>query len=57
MLRDIECEPLAAACYSQQNAVNLLLCGVIISPFCSWLAASPDRRHQGTRTYLDCLRL
>ena len=44
MLRGIECEPLAAACYSQQNAVNLLPCGVLISPFCSWLAASPDRR-------------
>ena len=26
------------------NAVNVLPCGIVISPWCPWLAASPDRK-------------
>ena len=46
MLRGIECEPLAAACYAElkENGVNLLPCGVVVSPWCPWLGASPDRK-------------
>ena len=46
MQRGIECEPLAAASYVEikNNNVNLYPCGVVVSPFCPWLAASPDRK-------------
>ena len=26
------------------DTINILPCGIVISPWCSWLAASPDRK-------------
>ncbi len=39
-------EPLAAVKYSSQceDTVNVYPCGIIISPYSPWLAASPDRK-------------
>lgn len=46
MKRGVECESTAAQAYSQEmeNRVNLYPCGVIVSPYCPWLAATPDRK-------------
>ena len=46
MKRGIENEPLAASQYAslKNNNVNLYPSGVIVSPYCPWLAASPDRK-------------
>jgi hypothetical protein len=39
-------EPTAAESYTQtmNNAINLYPCGIIVSPWSPWLAASPDRK-------------
>ena len=39
-------EPLAAVAYAgiMNDAINLYPCGLVISPFCYWIAASPDRK-------------
>ncbi|VDI68696.1 Hypothetical predicted protein [Mytilus galloprovincialis] len=46
MKRGIECEVTAAQAYSKvmNDNVNLYPCGVIVNPWCHWLAATPDRK-------------
>ncbi|XP_061190100.1 uncharacterized protein LOC133197943 isoform X2 [Saccostrea echinata] len=46
MKRGIECEDVAAQAYSEKmdNEVNIFPCGVIVNPYCHWLAATPDRK-------------
>ncbi|XP_062578059.1 uncharacterized protein LOC134239948 [Saccostrea cucullata] len=46
MKRGIECEDVAAQAYSEKmdNEVNIFPCGVIVSPYCHWIAATPDRK-------------
>jgi putative phage-type endonuclease len=46
MKRGKACEPLAAASYAviKENSINLYPSGVIVNPYCPWLAASPDRK-------------
>ncbi|XP_048749370.2 uncharacterized protein LOC125661419 [Ostrea edulis] len=46
MKRGIESEGVAAQAYSEKmdNNVNLYPCGVVVSPFSHWLAATPDRK-------------
>ena len=46
MLRGIQMEPVAAQAYAavKDNTVNLYPCGVVVSPWCPWLGASPDRK-------------
>ncbi|XP_048257330.1 uncharacterized protein LOC124136371 [Haliotis rufescens] len=38
------CEPTAAQTYADDTSVNMFRCGVVISPICPWLGASPDRK-------------
>ena len=46
MRQGLALEPVAAKAYAEslQNRVNLYPCGVVISPWSPWLAASPDRK-------------
>ncbi|XP_028517845.1 uncharacterized protein LOC114576043 [Exaiptasia diaphana] len=46
MKHGVLCEPKAAKAYSEvmNNTVNILPCGIVINPWCPWLAASPDRK-------------
>jgi hypothetical protein len=46
MREGLEDEPVAAHCYGQVIRLqgNVLPCGLVISPFASWIAASPDRK-------------
>ena len=46
MKAGIAAEPFAAAAYvlAQDNKVNLYPCGVVISHWAPWIAASPDRK-------------
>ncbi|XP_046577620.1 uncharacterized protein LOC124285440 [Haliotis rubra] len=46
MRHGLACEPTAAQVYAdmQDATVNMFRCGIVISPFCSWLGASPDRK-------------
>ena len=44
MREGIAREPEAAEAYANIKGVDILPCGIVISPDCFWLAASPDRR-------------
>lgn len=46
MRQGLASEPTAAKKYSEvcQNKVNLYPCGVVVSPWAPWIAASPDRK-------------
>ncbi|KAK3731004.1 hypothetical protein QZH41_018752, partial [Actinostola sp. cb2023] len=46
MMHGITSEPKAARAYSEifNDTINVLPCGIVISPWCPWLAASPDRK-------------
>ncbi|XP_053402818.1 uncharacterized protein LOC128558057 [Mercenaria mercenaria] len=46
MKRGVACEPQAAKRYAEvcENRVNLYPCGVVVSFWAPWLAASPDRK-------------
>ena len=37
-------EPLAVEQYAQVHVMNVYPCGIIVNPWASWLAASPDRK-------------
>ena len=45
-------EPLAAKKYSsiRNDITNIAPVGVVIGPWCPWIAASPDRTDDPTRT-------
>lgn len=46
MKRGLDCENKAALAYSKKmnDNVNLFPCGVVVNPYCHWLASTPDRK-------------
>jgi hypothetical protein len=46
MMQGLLREPHAAAAYGalMDNNVNIYPCGLVVSPYCPWIAASPDRK-------------